>query len=164
VYTLKSEDHQGFKSLKKLYLDEEDITEYRFANKYLDSYEHWKILLKCTWFKPLVESWREELKLKLQSRLYRLLYKILDSDENGDIPAIRMALGALEKPKEGDKTKKSTRSKGRVAKTHRNASNSFLATNHGLDTKMPETEEEWEEYQESQETAQLQEAYARLIK
>lgn len=68
VYTLKDEDHKGFPSLYKLYLEEEDTTEYTFANKYLDGWEHWKQISECTWFKPYIARWREELNLKLAAR------------------------------------------------------------------------------------------------
>lgn len=52
---------------RRMYLEEADPTEYQFAQRLLESWEHWKILLECNWFKPIVEAWREELDVKLRS-------------------------------------------------------------------------------------------------
>lgn len=65
VYTLKDDDHMGFPSLYRLYIAENDPTEYLFATKYLDGWEHWEMLCQCTWFKPYLDRWRKELALKI---------------------------------------------------------------------------------------------------
>lgn len=70
-YTLKDEDHAGLPSLKRLYLEEADPTEYTFATKHLGGWEHWKKIRECEWFKPHLESWREELELKMKSEAYK---------------------------------------------------------------------------------------------
>src|SRR5574337_902614 len=48
IYTLKEEDYmyEGklYPSLKRLYLEMEDLTEYEFANTYLLGWKHWKRL------------------------------------------------------------------------------------------------------------------------
>ncbi len=64
LYTLKDRDHKGFLSLYLLYMECGDLTEYTFANLYLEGWEHWKILCECSWFQPYVARWREELHLK----------------------------------------------------------------------------------------------------
>lgn len=66
-YTLKDYDYRGKPSLYRLYMEESDPTEYRFANKYLADWQHWKRLCECEWFKETVARWREELDLKLQA-------------------------------------------------------------------------------------------------
>jgi hypothetical protein len=72
VYTLKDRDHTykgiTYPSLFLLYMEEEDLTEYNFATKYLDGWQHWKMLCNCTWFKEYVSLWREELYLKIAAR------------------------------------------------------------------------------------------------
>ena len=86
VYTLKDWDHSVvrddaggeattmvFPSLYRLYMEMEDLTEYEFANKYLDGWEHWEMLCGCEWFKPFVERWRKELTLKIQAQALRAL-------------------------------------------------------------------------------------------
>lgn len=75
VYTLKDQDHKGFPSLYRLYMEEGDPFEYRFANKYLQDWTHWLTLCELSWFKPLVTRWREELDLRLKSES---LARILD--------------------------------------------------------------------------------------
>ncbi len=67
VYTLKREDHLGFPSLYRLYIEASDLGEHRFASEYLDGWEHWEMLCNATWFKPYVEVWRRELEAKLES-------------------------------------------------------------------------------------------------
>lgn len=68
VYTLKNEDHMGFPSLYRLYMEMDDPTEYQFAITYLDGWEHWEMLTACTWFKPYVEKWRREIELRVRSQ------------------------------------------------------------------------------------------------
>lgn len=72
LYTLKDRDHtkdgRKYPSLYKLYLACEDLTEYSFAEKYLDGWDHWCKLCAAEWFKPYVQRWRTELELKIKSR------------------------------------------------------------------------------------------------
>ena len=46
VYTLKEQDYaykgKNYPSLKRLYLKEEDVTEYEFATKHLLGWQHWR--------------------------------------------------------------------------------------------------------------------------
>lgn len=68
VYTLKDHDHEGFRSLYRLYMETNDPTEWRFATEFLDGWEHWELLCKTTWFQPYVSRWRKELELRLRSQ------------------------------------------------------------------------------------------------
>ena len=83
LYTLKNQDwlvgDKLYPSLCSLYLQTCDPTEYEFAKTYLDSWEHWEMLLKCKWFQPYVESWRKQLELQILSRAFR---NIKDTAEN----------------------------------------------------------------------------------
>lgn len=62
IYTLKDYDYEGYPSLKRLFLETGDTTEYFFAKRYLDSYDHWLSISKANWFKPYITKWREELR------------------------------------------------------------------------------------------------------
>lgn len=69
TFTLGEAHHpDGYLSLKQLYLEAADITEYNFATSIFGSYDCWTNLCECEWFKPHVETWRNELPLLLQAR------------------------------------------------------------------------------------------------
>ena len=86
-YTLKDWDHTVdgvvYPSLYRLYLEQEDLTEYEFANTNLDGWEHWEMLTSATWFRPYVSRWRKELSLKLKARaLNRLKAEAASTSKN----------------------------------------------------------------------------------
>lgn len=72
IYTLAEYDKEYngklYLSLKKLYLEEEDITEYIFANKYLGGWSHWQRLQNNQQLAKEIDSWRTELELKLRAK------------------------------------------------------------------------------------------------
>jgi hypothetical protein len=102
IYTLKDEDHKGFPSLYRLYMETGDPTEYEFAVTHLDGWSHWEALTACTWFKPYVERWRRELAIKLKSQA---LAKVREMAKEGkDVFAANKFLldkGWEEKPGKG---------------------------------------------------------------
>lgn len=71
VYTFADEDkeYKGviYPSLRKLYLEVGDPTEYEFATKYLWGWEHWKRILGNKILREEVDKWREELEVKLRA-------------------------------------------------------------------------------------------------
>lgn len=71
VYTLKDEDHEYkgklLPSLKRLYLEMEDVGEYEFATTYLLGWKHWQRLCENKQIAKHIEEWRYELELKLRS-------------------------------------------------------------------------------------------------
>jgi hypothetical protein len=54
-------------SLKRLYLEASDPTEYNFATSYLGGWQHWQALSKGWFFKEYIKEWREELEVKLRA-------------------------------------------------------------------------------------------------
>lgn len=72
IYTLKDEDHEykgnTYYSLKRLYLEMEDPTEYEFANQYLLGWQHWKRLKANKMLSKHFEEWEEELELRLRAQ------------------------------------------------------------------------------------------------
>lgn len=71
IYTLKDADHEYegkiFPSMKRLYLEIADPTEYQFANMYLAGYPQWQRIVENKALKPFIEQWRFELEVKLRS-------------------------------------------------------------------------------------------------
>ena len=82
-YTLKEVDHEWegtkYPSLKRLYLEMEDVTEYEFANTYLLGWKHWMRICENKQMKPHVEEWREELELKLRARAAKQMFELADA-------------------------------------------------------------------------------------
>lgn len=78
VYTTKDEDHEYngkvYPSLKRLYLEMEDVGEYEFATTYLLGWNHWQRLCANKEVMKHVEEWRTELELKLRSRAIKTIY------------------------------------------------------------------------------------------
>lgn len=72
VFTLKDDDYEYkgkvYPSLKKLYLEMEDVGEYLFACEYLLGWEHWQRLCSNKQISKEIEKWRYELELKLRSK------------------------------------------------------------------------------------------------
>lgn len=76
IFTLKDKDitfetggeTRTAKSIKNLYLNELDPTEYKFAVTHLDGWDHWCRLRELPWLKDHVAKWREELEIKIQSQ------------------------------------------------------------------------------------------------
>lgn len=131
LYTLKEHDHEGYPSLKKLYLETEDPTEYKFACAYLDSYSHWEELCKCSWFQEYLELWRKELELKIKSKA---LFQIREEAENdlskSKFTANKFLIEGGWKDKENNSSSKSRR--GRPSKQEINEAAKNMAEEQNL--------------------------------
>lgn len=72
IFTLKEYDHtyegKVYYSLKKLYLEMEDPTEYEFATTYLCGWQHWQRMCENKRLKPHILEWREELEHRLRAK------------------------------------------------------------------------------------------------
>lgn len=72
IYTFKDKDHElngkKYFSLKRLYLETEDPTEYEFAITYLVNWKHWQRLCENKLIRRYIDEWRDELEVKLRSR------------------------------------------------------------------------------------------------
>lgn len=87
VYTLKEYDHEVngviYPSLRRLYVEAEDPTEYEFATQYLDGWVHWKKLANSSFFQPYLKEWREELEVRLRAKaLNRIKTRALSGDKD----------------------------------------------------------------------------------
>jgi hypothetical protein len=85
VYTQKDDDYDYkgklYPSLKKLYLEHEDPTEYDFASTYLLGWQHWQRIVRNKVLCKMVEEWREELELKLRSQAVRQIRDLSYEDK-----------------------------------------------------------------------------------
>ena len=81
LYTLKDQDHKGFVSLYRLYMECGDLTEYRFAMKYLDGWEHWEMLSSSEWFSQYISRWRRELELRIRSEALATIISVARATE-----------------------------------------------------------------------------------
>lgn len=66
-YTLKENDHNGKISLKRIFMECEDPTEYLFSIAAFNSWEHWQVLKNSKFFQPYYEKWVEEMEARLQA-------------------------------------------------------------------------------------------------
>lgn len=118
VYVLRdkpmSKDGKEFPSLKQLYLDFEDVTEYEFATTYLDGWKHWKALQNNPHVMSHIEEWREELEVKLRAKAIRSIMSQAQGDKASyqaakflaDRQWIKRGVGAPSKDEvEGEKRK-----------------------------------------------------------
>ena len=81
LYTLKDQDHEGHPSLRRLYMEIADETEFKVADTLFAGWPHWKKLLQCQWFLEYLNEWREELRVKqASSSLSALLQKAAQGD------------------------------------------------------------------------------------
>lgn len=83
VYTLEDEDkeYKGclYPSLKKLYLEMEDPTEYQFANKYLYGWDHWLVIKNNKALYEKIEKWQEELEVRIRAKGVHAMLRMTDS-------------------------------------------------------------------------------------
>lgn len=101
IYTFNDEDkeYKGkvFKSLRKLYLETEDPTEYVFATRYLHGWDHWQRIVNNDILLERIEKWREELEVKLRSKGVRAMLALTDSNAT----AAKWAVDGLWRTKAG---------------------------------------------------------------
>lgn len=84
IFTLKDEDHKGgdtiYRSMRSIYINMGDPTEYDFAMEVLGSWRHWKKLLDNKIIRPYIDQWREELEIKLRAEGVRTLRATANDD------------------------------------------------------------------------------------
>lgn len=117
VYTLKDEDHiidgKTYPSLKRLYLEMEDVGEYEFANTYLLGWQHWLRLCANKAVAAHVQVWREELEIKLRSKALKEIIK-KSKIETGINAAKFLAEKGWDKRKAGRPTKEDVERETRI--------------------------------------------------
>lgn len=88
MYTLMDTDKvrngRVYPSLRRLYLEMADPTEYDFANKYLWGWEHWQKIVANVLLYDYIRLWRDELEVKLRAKGVR---SMIDLAEKGNFNA-----------------------------------------------------------------------------
>ena len=87
-------DKGEFPSLKRLYLEMADVTEYEFASTYLDGWRHWKTLLESPACRKHIDEWREELELKLRAQGLRQMIDMAQNEEKPSFQAAKYPSGS----------------------------------------------------------------------
>lgn len=109
LFTLKDSDTASCVSLKERYLDCRDLSEYKFANIYLGGWDHWEKLCNSWEFKPHLELWRTELRLKLRAEALDKLIELSEGDGpsalNASVKLLQELNGSVETPKRGRPSK-----------------------------------------------------------
>jgi len=116
VYTLKDQDHEGFPSLYRLYMEAEDLTEWDFADEYTGGWGHWKQLCGCLWFKPYIQRWREELELKIRGAALRRIKSEAKTTSRNAYTANKFLVDAGWRQKEENKNTKGRPTKDQIKK------------------------------------------------
>lgn len=84
VYTLNDEDKEYqeriYPSLKRLFLECEDPTEYVFAKTHLLGWGHWQRLNENKMLRPYFDEWRVELEVALRSDAIRSIMDLTVQD------------------------------------------------------------------------------------
>ena len=111
VYTVGDEDlvknGKTLLSIRRLYVDMEDVHEYKFAVTHFYSWKHWQKIASSPKVGPYVQEWRDELQAKLQSKNLKRMAQLA---AEGDRMAIKYMAntewkGETVKPKRGRPTK-----------------------------------------------------------
>jgi hypothetical protein len=124
VYTLKDQDHLGYPSLYRLYMETNDPTEWKFSQAHLDGWEHWEMLCGCSWFAPYVERWRKELQLRIASAALARIMAESKTNSKESFTANRYLLERGWMPKDSSKGGRPTKDSIRRA-AHQIASDSL---------------------------------------
>ena len=142
LYSLSDKDKvvngRTIPSLYKLYTNMADVTEYTFANTYMESYQHWDLLCGEEFFKPYIQRWRKELELKLKSEaLVEIIRQTKDEDPRKRMEASKYL---YEKVFVGDKQTKGRPSKAQIKEeAHRQAKEAHLIDSHWKDLVVGQT-------------------------
>lgn len=78
-----------------------DPTEVKFAQECFESWDHWRLVMNASWFKPYIAKWREELELRIRSKaLAAILEEAADRYSKFKYEANKYLLSGQWKPKD----------------------------------------------------------------
>jgi hypothetical protein len=82
MYTLRPFEYEGCPSLKKLYLEERDLTGYIFAEKHLYDYKHYLRLRANKALAPYFDEWEQELEILIRAESVQNLITMTNDKGN----------------------------------------------------------------------------------
>lgn len=92
-YTLKPRDHvyKGKKlpSIKRLFLEMEDPTEYNFSYKYFLDWDHWQQIKKNKLIAEYMKGWEEELEIRARARGITAMFDLALDGEKPNFQAAK---------------------------------------------------------------------------
>ena len=92
LYTLqpwdKKQDGKHYLSIHKAFVEMCDPSEWQFANKYFDGYQHWLRVKEQKFFVPVYQAMLEEMQAKIQ---YTAIAKMLDAVYEGEASQATLA-------------------------------------------------------------------------
>ena len=125
IYTLKDKDYEVdgkvLPSLYLLYMEEciKDPSEYSFASKHFDGWEHWLMVRDATWFyKPYYQKWKSELEVRIRSLALISLIKESKVQSKNSMAINRLLLEGQWDPSQ-TKTKRGRPTKDEIEKVAR---------------------------------------------
>jgi hypothetical protein len=95
------DDKPGLINCRKTFVELGDPTGYKWAIRYLGDYEHWKRLVKCSWFQEAYDVWMNELKMKLQSEALDTIRDISQGENPAQALVASKYLASFEWEKKG---------------------------------------------------------------
>jgi hypothetical protein len=107
VYTFREVDYKDCISLRRIFLEVADPTEYHFAMLVFESWDFWEKLSKARWFQPHIEKWHKVLNIKMRSEaIGNMMHVAAHSGEKGVSAAKWIAEGKWRGAKPRDKAGK----------------------------------------------------------
>lgn len=92
LYSLKDFDREykgtKYPSIRKIFVQLEDPTEYLIATEYFGGWEHWKVLCNTT-LKNVIADWRDELEVRVRAKGLKTIRQL---SEEGDRQAAKILL------------------------------------------------------------------------
>ena len=88
IYTLHH-DVPGLVNFRRVYVDLGDPTGYALSQRYLESYDHWLLLMKAPWFRDAKKVWDIELDAKLKSQGMNAIRNLSDGADDVS-PAVQL--------------------------------------------------------------------------
>ena len=115
VYTLADDDAGEHLSMRRIYMDANDPTEFLAAKHLFGDVNCWANLCKSPFFKPHVARWRNELHLRIRSRSIRVIEECAESG-NGSASQLSAAKWLAQQEWEGNEMVMVKRGPGRPHK------------------------------------------------